>query len=110
MGGDRQSVRAGSTRGAMWALCAGAMLAATSPRAAPAEASRMSDVSPAQRFRASPGQTQFLDELERDTFRFFWDASTETGLTPDRFPGQHDSSVAAIGFALTSYVIGVERG
>ena len=33
-----------------------------------------------------------------------------TGLTPDRWPTQSFSSVAAIGFALTAYPVGVERG
>ena len=62
-------------------------------------------------FRASPEQQAFLDQLERDTFRLFWEASpAETGLTPDRVPGSGVSSVAAVGFALTSYLVGVERG
>ena len=34
----------------------------------------------------------------------------EHGLTPDRWPTKSFSSVAAIGFALTAYPIGVERG
>ena len=33
-----------------------------------------------------------------------------TGLTPDRWPTKSFSSVAAIGFALTAYPVGVERG
>ena len=63
-----------------------------------------------QAFRVSPQQEAFLDQLERDTFRLFWEASPETGLTPDRLPGSQVSSVAAVGFALTSYLVGVERG
>jgi hypothetical protein len=66
---------------------------------------------PSPTFRPSPQQEAFLDELERDTFRFFWEASPDdTGLTPDRAPGSDVSSVAGVGFALTSYLIGVERG
>ena len=62
-------------------------------------------------FALSPAQEAFLDELQRDTFRFFWEASPEeSGLTPDRFPGDSASSVAGVGFALTSYLVGVERG
>ena len=39
-------------------------------------------------FCASPQQQAFLDQLERDTFKFFWDATPSgTGLTPDRSPG-----------------------
>jgi hypothetical protein len=58
----------------------------------------------------SPKQQAFLDQLQHDTFRFFWEASPSNGLTPDRSPGAPTSSVAAVGFALTSYVVGVERG
>ena len=53
----------------------------------------------------------FLDSLEARTFRFFWDqTSDETGLSPDRYPTESFVSVAATGFALTAYPIGVERG
>jgi hypothetical protein len=53
----------------------------------------------------------FLDTLERRTFAFFWDHSDSvTGLTPDRWPSPSFSSIAAVGFALTAYPIGVERG
>ena len=66
---------------------------------------------PAQPYRCSPREDAFLDQLERDTFRFFWEATPSgTGLTPDRTPGSDVSSVAAVGFALTSYLVGVERG
>jgi hypothetical protein len=62
-------------------------------------------------FLPTPQQQAFLDQVERDTFRLFWEASpAETGLTPDRAPGSNVSSVAAVGFALTSYLVGVERG
>jgi hypothetical protein len=65
----------------------------------------------ARSYRASPQQQAFLDELQRDTFKFFWEASpSKSGLTPDRVPGANTSSVAAVGFALTSYIVGVERG
>src|SRR5215211_638554 len=56
-------------------------------------------------------QSAFLDTLERRTFNWFWERSdSRTGLTPDRWPTKSFSSVAAIGFALTAYPIGVERG
>ena len=42
---------------------------------------------------------------------WFWQTTNPAnGLTPDRWPTQSFSSVAAIGFALTAYPIGVERG
>lgn len=53
----------------------------------------------------------FLDSLEKRTFDFFWETTNRAnGLTPDRFPTKTFSSVAAVGFALTAYPIGVERG
>jgi len=53
----------------------------------------------------------FLDSLQRDTFRYFWEtANPENGLVPDRAPTPSFSSVAAVGFGLTSYLVGVERG
>lgn len=56
----------------------------------------------------------FLDDLERRTFNFFWEtANPVNGLVPDRFPAGPegpDSSIAAVGFGLTAYPIGVERG
>lgn len=51
-----------------------------------------------------------LDSLQRRTFDFFWERSdARTGLTPDRWPTPSFSSIAAVGFALTAYPIGVER-
>lgn len=53
----------------------------------------------------------FLDTLEQRTFAFFWERSDPvTGLTPDRWPTPSFSSIAAVGFALTAYPIGVDRG
>jgi hypothetical protein len=52
-----------------------------------------------------------VNNLERRTFRFFWNtADKQTGLVPDRYPTPSFASTAAIGFALTAYVIGSERG
>lgn len=59
----------------------------------------------------TPAQVAFLDTLEHDTFRWFWDKSdARTGLTPDRAPTESFASVGAMGFALTAYPIGAERG
>jgi len=53
----------------------------------------------------------FLDTLEQRTFRWFWETTNPSnGLTPDRWPTRSFSSVASVGFALTAYGIGVERG
>ncbi|GAB3978505.1 glucoamylase family protein [Spirosoma terrae] len=59
----------------------------------------------------SAAENRFLDSLEHDTFLFFWEtANPENGLIPDRAPSPSFSSIAAVGFGLTSYLVGVERG
>jgi hypothetical protein len=59
----------------------------------------------------SPAVDPFLLELQERTFRFFWDtANPENGLIPDRYPTPSYSSIAAVGFGLTTYPVGVERG
>src|SRR5437867_10731686 len=66
---------------------------------------------PLQEPSPSPVIDPFLPELQERTFRFFWDtANPENGLIPDRYPTPSYSSIAAVGFALTTYPIGVERG
>lgn len=51
-----------------------------------------------------------LDDIQRRTFRFFWETSNaENGLARDRWPTPSFASMAAVGFALTAYPIGVER-
>ena len=53
----------------------------------------------------------FVNNLQRRTFRFFWrTANRSNGLVPDRFPSPSFASIAGVGFALTAYVVGVERG
>lgn len=68
--------------------------------------------SPALSYTALPARQQALvDDLERRTFDWFWQsADPKTGLVPDSYPGQSFSSIAAVGFGLTAYGIGVERG
>jgi hypothetical protein len=52
----------------------------------------------------------FLDTLQERTFRFFWEsANPRNGLVPDRWPSPSFSSIAAVGFGLTAYPVGVER-
>jgi hypothetical protein len=60
---------------------------------------------------SSPAADAFLDDLERRTFDFFWETTdARTGLAPDRWPTPSFASIAAVGFALTAYPIGVARG
>ena len=50
-------------------------------------------------------------DIEKRTFQFFWDTTNErNGLTPDRYPSRPFASIASVGFALTAYPIGVEKG
>ena len=51
-----------------------------------------------------------LDELERRTFRWFWDLVDKNYQVPDRHPKRDFTSVAATGFGLTVYCVGAERG
>jgi hypothetical protein len=60
---------------------------------------------------ATPAESAFLDTVQRRTFDWFWDTTNpRNGLVPDRWPTKSFSSVAAVGFGLTGYVIGVEHG
>src|SRR6267154_6653709 len=53
----------------------------------------------------------FLDSLSHHTFNFFWDLTDSvTGNQPDRWPTKSFSSIAATGFGLSSYLVGVNRG
>lgn len=52
-----------------------------------------------------------VNNLQRRTFRYFWNtAHRKTALIPDRHPSPSFASIAAVGFGLTAYVIGAERG
>ncbi len=93
---------------AVIAGCAIAVVLAGKPAVA---ATVSTAVQPAQLARQS-SRAQ-LDDLERRTFDYFWDTTNpHNGLAPDHVPlrGQPFASIAADGFALTAYGIGVERG
>jgi hypothetical protein len=86
-------------------LAALLLLAACRAASAPADASASRP--PARPFRSDA----LLDVVERRTFDYFWEtANPRNGLVPDRFPTPSFSSIAAVGFALTAFPIGVERG
>lgn len=54
---------------------------------------------------------EFLRDLKSRTFQFFWDVvDTNTWQTDDRYPNRQFTSIAANGFALPAYIIGVENG
>jgi hypothetical protein len=53
----------------------------------------------------------FYADIERRTFNFFWETVNKAnGLVPDRWPTPSFASIAAVGFGLTAYPIGVARG
>jgi len=62
--------------------------------------------------QAAPGVVDAeLDDLQRRTFDWFVHVTNRAnGLTPDRWPTRTFASIAAVGFALTCWPIGVERG
>jgi len=51
-----------------------------------------------------------LDEVQRRTFGYFWNAIDTNYQVRDRYPKETFSSIAATGFGLTSYLVGAERG
>jgi hypothetical protein len=60
---------------------------------------------------ASLSDAALLDDLQHRSFQYFWDlADPRTLLIPDRAPTPAFSSIAAVGFGLTAYGIGAERG
>ena len=60
---------------------------------------------------AAAARSDLIEDIQHRTFRFFWETTDpRTGLAPDRWPTPSFSSIAAIGFALTAYPIGVSRG
>ena len=70
-------------------------------------------IAPVRAYVAAPAPTlpRFYDDLAERTFRFFWEtANADNGLVPDRWPTPSFASIAAVGFALSAYTVGVERG
>ncbi|WP_423606434.1 glucoamylase family protein [Sphingomonas sp. MS122] len=60
---------------------------------------------------AKPALPDWYADLERRTFDFFWElANRNNGLVPDRWPTPSFCSIASVGYALTAYPVGVERG
>jgi hypothetical protein len=60
---------------------------------------------------ARPVLPPFYEEIEKRTFRWFWDTvNRKNGLVPDRWPSPSFCSIASVGFALPAYAIGADRG
>ena len=60
---------------------------------------------------AAPARDALIARTAERTFRYFWETTNAAnGLAPDRWPSAGFCSIAATGFALTAYPIGVEQG
>ncbi len=59
---------------------------------------------------ALPAASFNLDTLQRRTFNYFWELVDGYGQTPDRWPREQMSSIAATGFYLPALAVGVSRG
>lgn len=54
--------------------------------------------------------SDFVEDLKERTFNYFWEVvDTKTWQTDDRYPSRSFASVAATGFALPAYIIGVHN-
>ncbi|HEV7768757.1 MAG TPA: glucoamylase family protein [Thermoanaerobaculia bacterium] len=52
-----------------------------------------------------------VEDVQKRAFLFFWETTNPAnGLVPDRWPTPAFSSIAAVGFGLTAYGVGAERG
>ena len=52
----------------------------------------------------------FMVDLKRRTFNYFWKTvDSATWQTDDRYPTKHFTSIAATGFALPAYIIGIKN-
>ena len=72
---------------------------------------KMEQQDSSQTSRANLNGSLSLDSLSRHTFNWFWDlANPENGQVPDRWPSESFSSIAATGFGLTTYLIGIDQG
>lgn len=55
--------------------------------------------------------TAFLHDVKLRTFNYFWEVvDTNTWQHDDRHPTKNFTSIAATGFALPAYIIGIENG
>ena len=86
--------------------CAACQGPATSPDRATVATAPVASLAPAA--KALP---PLFEDLERRSFDYFWElGNPANGLVPDRWPSKSFSSIAAVGFGLTAYGVGVERG
>lgn len=95
-------------RRAAFGLALAATLLAGCDKAPEPAAGAHGGKTPAAQEREVPA---LVDDLQRRTFDWFWETGNpDNGLVPDRWPTPSASSIAAVGFGLTAYGVGVERG
>ena len=81
-----------------------------SPASTPAATAAAGNTSSRERSVRHP-EPALVDDVQHRTFQWFWDTTNkENGLVHDRWPTESFSSIAAVGFGLTAYGVGVERG
>lgn len=62
-------------------------------------------------FNGNEDYNNFLTDLKKRTFGFFWEQiDPPTYGVPDRYPTKRFTSIAATGFGIPSYLIGIENG
>jgi hypothetical protein len=61
-------------------------------------------------FAFNPDDDRLLDEITRGSFNTLWREVNPTGMVPDRTSQPNLVSVAGVGFQLSAFVVGVERG
>lgn len=61
-------------------------------------------------FAFAPEDDAMLDRITRGAFNFLWTPVNATGMAPDRTSQPRLVSVAGVGFQLSAFCIGVERG
>lgn len=88
-----------------------------SPDAPPATEAPTAPVAPSPPTEASTDIQEVIAYEMEGSFRFFWEQANRDpdspgyGLIRDRFPGSEGiASIASVGFGLTAYPIGVEKG
>ncbi|TCV92827.1 hypothetical protein EC912_106166 [Luteibacter rhizovicinus] len=94
-------------------LALGALLACAAPFAATAKApvKKEKEVATASALKQVHAVPPMIADLEKRTFQWFWDsANPSNGLIPDHYPTDSFASIASVGFGLTAYGVGVERG
>ena len=65
-----------------------------------------------QSSQATPDERDiFISDLKERTFNYFWEqVDKPTWGIPDRYPTRRFTSIAATGFGLTAYLVGIKNG